>query len=120
MTTGGDVLADLIRERNLGRVLEVGDVQGWVEAIRELLDDQDEARRVRANVEAVRTEFEWPNVVKPLAELIDGPAGARSRSAVASVASRYVWFGSRGILVKRGLRGTAQEAIRLVRRPEVP
>jgi glycosyltransferase involved in cell wall biosynthesis len=120
LTTEGDVLADLIRERDLGRALPVGDVDAWVGAIRELLDSPAVSRAVRTNVEAVRPQFEWPRVVEPLAELIDGPAGKNGRLSVTSVASRYVWFGTRGILTKRGVRGTAREALRLVRRPEVP
>lgn len=120
LTTGGDVLAELVGERNLGRVLPVEDVGAWVSAIRELLDDEHEYRAVQQNVEAVRPQFEWPRVVEPLADLVTGPSKSRRRSSVASIASRYVWFGSRGILVKRGLRGTAKEAVRLVRRPEVP
>jgi glycosyltransferase involved in cell wall biosynthesis len=70
VTTRGDTFAELVEKENLGRTIDFEDIDGWVAAIETLLDDSEEYRRVRANIDRVRDRFTWPNVVEPLAELI--------------------------------------------------
>jgi glycosyltransferase involved in cell wall biosynthesis len=73
LTSAGDVLAELVAARGLGRVLAVGDVQGWAEAIVALLDDEAERARIARNLEPVRRELAWPRAVEPLARLARAP-----------------------------------------------
>jgi glycosyltransferase involved in cell wall biosynthesis len=76
ITTGGDVLADDVESRELGRVVAAGDVEGWAAAIEELADGRERAR-LAANVEAFRPEYAWSRVTEPLARLVAAPAERR-------------------------------------------
>jgi glycosyltransferase involved in cell wall biosynthesis len=80
VTTRGDSLAELVEREGLGRTTGFEDVDGWVTALEALLDDDEEYRRVQANIDRVRPRFMWSRVVEPLAELIghDGLAFPRS------------------------------------------
>jgi glycosyltransferase involved in cell wall biosynthesis len=91
VTTRGDTLADLVEREDLGRTTDFEDVDGWVTALEALLDDEDEYRRVQANIDRVRGRFSWPAVVEPLADLIDadGPTFPPSPYARALV-RRYL------------------------------
>jgi glycosyltransferase involved in cell wall biosynthesis len=121
IATEGDVLSDLVRDRNLGRTVGFAEVDGWASAIEQLLDDPDEYARVRRNVEQVREQFAWPKVVEPLARLASLPGGAVAPSRnVAAMASRYLRFGLETVVRRRGLRGGARDVYRILRRPPVP
>lgn len=69
ITTGGDVLGDLVEQHGLGRALVAGDASGWARAIEELLD-QKKAGRARTAIEQVRSDYEWPRVAQTLAKLL--------------------------------------------------
>ncbi len=121
VATQGDVLADLVRERNLGRSVGFADVGGWTAAIEELVDDPDELARVRRNVEMTREEFTWPRVVEPLARLASLPGGAvRPSRNVSATAYRYLGVGLETVVRRRGLAGGARDVYRILRRPPVP
>lgn len=72
VTTGGDELGELIERRGLGRVVGFEDVDGWLEAVDSLLDDEGERRRIARNLQQVRGELSWPRVAERLAKLVDG------------------------------------------------
>ncbi len=121
VATQGDVLSDLVRERNLGRAVGFEDVEGWTAAIEELVDDPHELARVRRNVEEMRGEFAWPRVVEQLARLASLPGGeVKPRRKVAAMAFNYLGLGLETVVRHRGLTGGAQEAYRILRRPPVP
>jgi glycosyltransferase involved in cell wall biosynthesis len=121
VATQGDVLSDLVKERNLGRAVGYADVEGWAAAIEELVDDPDELARVRRNVELAREEFTWPKVVDPLARLASLPGGAvRPPGSVAALAYRYLGAGLETVMRRHGLRGGARDVYRVLRRPPVP
>jgi len=121
VATEGDVLSDLVGERNLGRAVRVGDIAGWVAAVEELLDDPAEYVSVRRNVEAVRAEFAWPRVVEPLARLASLPGGrVEPPHAVAPMTYRYLGAALQAVALREGLSGGAREVVRVLRRPPVP
>jgi glycosyltransferase involved in cell wall biosynthesis len=121
VATQGDVLSDLVRERNLGRAVGYADVEGWAAAIEVLVDDLDELARVRRNIELAREEFTWPKVVEPLARLASLPGGAvRPPGNVAALAYRYLGAGLETVVRRDGLRGGARDVYRVLRRPPVP
>jgi glycosyltransferase involved in cell wall biosynthesis len=96
VTTGGDVLSDLVGERGLGRVVAPGDVAGWAAAIDELLRDEDGAQAIRRNIDELARELTWERAVEPLARLIEAPARprpARSRTWLRAV--EYLWYRAR-------------------------
>lgn len=121
VATGGDVLGDLVGELGLGRTVAEGDVQGWVEAIESMLDDETARRSARARLEEVRSRFAWPIVVEPLSALIEQELPApRYPPNVIPLLTSYLWSGFRGTLLSRGLRGTLSEIAMVVRNPNVP
>lgn len=108
VATKGDVLAELVESRGLGRVVDFEDPEGWARAIAELLDDEGEYRRARASVERAREEFAWPNVVEPLAALVSAP-GSRVRSSESATAMVVAHWSLRAriSLLRRGALGSA-------------
>ncbi len=121
VTTEGDVLSELVGARHLGRVVAEGDVEGWVHAIEELLDDEREYKAVRRNIEEVRPQFAWPNAVEALRRLVSGevrPARRPARSGAMVV--RYVWLSVVAAVIKRGFRTAMLRAVQMIRKPRVP
>jgi glycosyltransferase involved in cell wall biosynthesis len=121
VTTRGDVFAELVEQRGLGRAVDEGDVAGWGRAIEELLDDGAKHEAARRSIEAERTPFEWPNAVRALERMVSGveaPTRRPRRSAARVV--RYAWLSMVAAVIKRGLRGAFSRAITIVTRPRVP
>lgn len=71
VTTRGDVLGDLVEARRLGRAVDAGDADGWIEALGTLLDGVDEAARAKRAAQEVRAELAWPIVAEPLRRLAE-------------------------------------------------
>lgn len=117
ITTRGDVLADLVAERELGRVVDFEDVAGWTAAIEALLDDDAERHRVRLNLMQVSEEFAWPKVVEPLARLAvaASPPSHRAQRTVIDLEERWLRF--RTSLALGGPAGLARrQGVKLARR----
>jgi hypothetical protein len=109
VTTVGDSLGDLIVGRGGGRSVGYGDVDGWVHALGELLDDHDERVRAQVAAAALRPDFEWPTVLAPLRGLAAGGSAApRARSRARD--AEYVWLRLR---ISRELHGSLGAARRL-------
>ena len=114
VTTRGDVLGDLVLRRRLGRAVGHEDVDGWVAAIEELLDDEGAYREAQANLEPICEELAWPRVVAPLARLARSPGRAvRSPRALAVRRLSYQTLRARGSLARRGVRGSVETFLRL-------
>jgi len=64
--TEGDVFAALIEERNLGRVVRSGDVEGLARAIADLSGNAGERQAIRARTLEIRERFLWKNTAAPL------------------------------------------------------
>jgi len=117
VTTSGDVLSELVAARGLGRVVAPGDVDGWVAAVRGLLEHPRELQEARSNVLTTREELAWERVAGPLARLVDAaPAGPPGRQADAAVVRTAVTL-LRSSLTRRGVDGTARALAGQVRRP---
>jgi glycosyltransferase involved in cell wall biosynthesis len=121
VTTGGDVLGDVVEQQGLGRTVGEKDVDGWVKAIESTLDDETAQNSANERFDEVRSRFAWPAVVEPLSEMIDGDLPApRYPAKVIPVLTSYLWSGFFGTLRSRGVRGTVSEIAMVVRRPNVP
>jgi glycosyltransferase involved in cell wall biosynthesis len=119
VTTRGDVLGELVEERALGRTVDERDVDGWVTAIEELLDDAGERNAASHAIAEVRPGYEWPNVIDRLAGLASARGEMRpSRSAGKVI--RYAWLSLVAGVLKRGFRDAFTRALRMVRKPRVP
>lgn len=115
VVTEGDVLADLVRARGLGRTVRAGDVDGWVGALQELLDDPGAHRAARAAAVAAQEELSWARVAEPLAELVERVGTSpRRRAGGAGVLLRTAAVLARSSLRRRGLRATLAAASRAV------
>jgi glycosyltransferase involved in cell wall biosynthesis len=74
--TGGDAMASLVHEHDLGRVVEPANVDGVAEAILALLAEPD-SRAIRADAFAqVRACFTWDRAIEPLARFCADPQPA--------------------------------------------
>ncbi len=78
--THGDVFADLVRTRGLGRVVPAGDVDALRLAIAALLDDEDERTRARRALAVLADELRWSRVARPLARFCERPTFAADRA----------------------------------------
>lgn len=121
IVTRGDELGDLIGERSLGRSVDFGAVDEWVQAIPALLDDPAAYGAARTRVTEEREAFLWPRVVRPLADLLESSLPqARYPPRIAGSLLEYAWAALAGTVRRRGLRGTAREVAGVLRRPDVP
>ncbi|MHB1295280.1 MAG: glycosyltransferase family 4 protein [Anaerolineae bacterium] len=81
VVTEGDMLADLVAARGLGRVVRPGDVDGVADAILALLAEPD-ARATRAEAfREVAAQMTWERNVQPLVRFCLHPSGASDREA---------------------------------------
>jgi glycosyltransferase involved in cell wall biosynthesis len=106
VVTSGDVLSELIAERGLGRVVAPGDVDGWVGALRGLLEHPTELREARGNVLAAREQFAWERVAEPLERLVDTSPARSSGRRAGVVAVRTSATLLRSLLARRGVGAT--------------
>jgi hypothetical protein len=121
VATRGDVLADLVVGRGAGRGVAPEAVEEWVEAIDDLLGDEDVYAQAQARIPELRDQFTWPRVVEPLASLLAEPLPApRLPVAAAPTTARYLWAGLTGTVRDRGWRGTAERIGAALKRPDVP
>jgi glycosyltransferase involved in cell wall biosynthesis len=121
VVTRGDALGDRIAERGVGRAVGFEAVGEWAEAISALLDDPDEYGLAKRRISDEREAFLWPRVVEPLAELLAGSLPpARYPPRIVGPFLEYGWAALAGTIRRRGLRGTAQEVVSVLRRPDVP
>jgi hypothetical protein len=88
VTTAGDVLADLVTERRLGRTVEAGDVGGWVEALEALLESSEPER---VALDAVAREMTWERAVEPILRLVERRGHSAALRRAGGPAARYVW-----------------------------
>ena len=115
VVTRGDVLADLVEARGLGRTVDPGDVQGWVTALAELLEDGRAHAAASAAARAVRDELTWQRAGAALAALIERVAAAPRRPASAHTAlAQAALAQARSSLERRGVRATVSAAARAV------
>jgi glycosyltransferase involved in cell wall biosynthesis len=111
VSTAGDVLSELVRERCLGRCVPVASVEAWVDALDGLLDADDERARIRERCEAIRTELAWSRVAQPLRALVSG-SRSNSRPLPPSLRAHYVSTRLENALLQHGLRETGTRLVR--------
>ncbi len=126
LVTEGDVLADLVRDNDLGRAVPPGDVSATADAILAVLDEAGDpalsAARA-ARFASVRQKMTWARATEPLARFAaapyraaDRPAGA-PRSNAGPVATPLPGLPSRAMEILRegGPLLLAEEAVRYLR-----
>lgn len=108
VVTRGDVLADLVESRGLGRVVPPGDVDAWESALTALLDDPAARAAARAAVVAAQEQLAWRRAAEPLAGLLERVvAGApRAIGGVDAAVLRAALTLARSSVGRRGVRAT--------------
>lgn len=115
VTTGGDVLGELVEREQLGRAVAAGDVDGWVAALEAVLDPTERAR-IELRLSSVRERFAWPRVIEPIARLAAAET-PKANAATWSLEAERLVLRTRVAIANRGLLGTAGRGVaRLVRR----
>lgn len=117
--TEGDEFAGIVARAGVGRVVAAGDRDGWVQALRELLDaPQVRARCGQAAREAARP-FYWRQALAPLVEYCRDPRRAPDHDPARRPVGRLTRWGSR--LDDRWSRVRSMSprvlAVRIVRAP---
>jgi len=109
VTSGGDALSEIVRERVLGRVAEPEDVEAYAEALASVLE-AGKAPFAAALAETGRA-YEWSRVVEPLERLLDEavrmPRPNVARSARVARTARYGALRVTHAVEQRGVVGTA-------------
>lgn len=116
VVTRGDVLADLVESRGLGRVVPPGDVDAWVQALASLLDDPGARTAARRAVVAAQEELAWRRAAEPLASLLESVAAGAPRAGhgVDAAVLRTALTLARSSVGRRGVRATLAAAGRTV------
>jgi glycosyltransferase involved in cell wall biosynthesis len=76
VATTGDSFAELIDREQLGLTVPATDVDRLEEALYRLLDDQELASVCRTNLDRVRPQYAWTEVLRPLVEFCRAPRRA--------------------------------------------
>ncbi|WP_307793726.1 glycosyltransferase [Actinotalea soli] len=76
VATEGDTFGDLIALRGLGRAVPAEDVDALVEALEQMLYDEEAAGAARENVRGFAVEYHWSRALMPLIEFCRLPRRA--------------------------------------------
>jgi len=92
VTTRGDSMSKLVKQHNLGKVVDYGDVGQVTDTLMELLGTPNLREVYRPGFEEVKSQFTWERAVEPLARFCANPRFAPDRAALGSRS----WFASPG------------------------
>lgn len=82
VVTTGDTFGELVERERLGVAVPPDDPEALAAALEKTLFDDAFAKRVVANIRAVRDEFHWSNALRPLADYVRAPWPAPDRQLV--------------------------------------
>jgi glycosyltransferase involved in cell wall biosynthesis len=119
VATEGDVLADLIAAKGLGRTAPPGVPEALAEGIVALLADDGEYRATAGRVAAMAPSLRWSRAVEPLLAFCERPPATRSSASIArakSLIRRSRRLKRSLIFRERGFGGYAREATAALRR----
>jgi glycosyltransferase involved in cell wall biosynthesis len=111
VTTRGDSLGSFVEERGLGRAIAPGDVEAWASTLVDLLDDEDERRRIRDRIVRVRPELVWSQAIEPLRNLV-ATTEKRGATVPSRLRMRYAYARTENALRRHGVYGAASRAVR--------
>jgi hypothetical protein len=109
--TGGDDLTEAIAGSGGGVTVGYEDVDGWVAALRALLEP-DANQLARTKTESLRGAFEWASVLEPLAGLASGRGSAKRLTT--HIRLRAVEYAAVRLRLSREHRGTLGAAARVL------
>ncbi len=97
VSTEGDALAELVRERSLGLAVPAEDPAALEGALYQLLIDTEFAASCRANVLRIRETYRWSTALEPLAAFCREPRRAADADADNDLGSSFEGPGASSI-----------------------
>lgn len=71
--TEGDYMSELVIKNNLGLCHREKDIEGLADSILEVLENKENYEAMKTNIDKVKEQYRWKNVVKPLSEFCENP-----------------------------------------------
>lgn len=71
IATSGDTFGELIEEHGLGLTIPAQDSIALAQAIVSMVDYPDRMQSMKANVEKLKEQFYWENVIQPMEDMVD-------------------------------------------------
>lgn len=118
ISTEGDSFARLIQEKQLGLIVPYENVKELAQAIVTLIDNPQLAATMKKNIEAVRQDFHWDKVVKPIENMIDVSKQNTSKLKAMGCVLGSVWRAGGPIFYCQLLMNRILRRFGLVRRHE--
>lgn len=81
VATRGDVLAELLANHDLARLVAPGDAAGVAQAILELVNTPNLRNKLAANFQLVAPQFQWNTVMQPLIDFCQTPHFAADKQS---------------------------------------
>jgi glycosyltransferase involved in cell wall biosynthesis len=97
ISTEGDYFSKFIKDNEIGLVVPYENVKALAEAILQLIDHPEIAAKMKKNLESVRQDFYWDDVIRPIEEMIVYPTKKQSKLSVMKEAV-YSIYQTKGIL----------------------
>jgi len=104
VVTTGDTFGELVEREQLGVAVPPDDAAALADALEKTLFDAAFRKRAASNIQSVREQFRWPNVLAPLVEYVREPWAAPDRALVRrtrSVTTRLVTQHGAGYILAR-------------------
>ncbi len=70
IATSGDTLSEFIEKHSIGYTVKPNNSLELAEAIEKMVDQPDILKKMKSNIEQVKSQFYWENVVKPIEDMI--------------------------------------------------
>jgi glycosyltransferase involved in cell wall biosynthesis len=109
VTTYGDELSQLIEKHNCGITVGYKDINGWVAAIEQLLNNPSALAQLSTNAKTLSKQFTWDKVAAPLVEFCSNPYHLPTfkkvtRPSLLTRASAVYERGGADLVIKRSKR----------------
>lgn len=78
LSNPGNVMSDLIAEKNLGRIFAFGDDKELADQIEWMVTHPSALKKIRRNISAEKKKFHWDKVLAPLVQFCQNPQQSRT------------------------------------------
>ncbi len=82
VVTAGDHFADVVREHQLGVVVEANDVAALTNALEQILFDEDYVAAAKERIRQVKVAYEWHKVLAPVVDFVRTASRAADREHI--------------------------------------
>ncbi len=86
--TAGDSLGETIAQNGVGALVPAGDVEGWIAALRRMIDQPDLRADCRSAADALARRYIWSRVAEPLAAFCQHPRRTAPRKTAPAATER--------------------------------